>query len=461
MSEPIFYKSIDELKIMYEEKSISPLEVTEDLLKRIKKHNNKLNAYLEIYNDDAINCARSLDNSKSHNPLFGIPLGLKDLVDIKNKITTAGSKILENNKATKNSKITQDFLDNQSIILGKTNLVEFAFGTLGINSNTNTCRNPWDTERVPGGSSSGSAVAVSAGLATFAIGTDTGGSIRMPASLCGITGFKPSYGIVSRRGVLDLSWSMDHVGPMARSAKDCLNIMKVIGGYDPRDKYSIKIEDNHFNEEAITNRNEIRLGLPKNYFFEEVNEEIKINVMKSVDQLSNMGYQIEEIDLPFVADGRKINIAVLLPEAISVHSEYIKNYKSYTKTVLNRMIGGLGVSSEEYLTASRAMSSFNYQMNKKMNNIDALITPTVPVIAPLISESSSPNTYESNSMGRFTGVFNLTGQPSISVPCGFTENNLPIGMMLTGKINNDNKLLNIAIDWQSETEFHTKRPILN
>ena len=125
------------------------------------------------------------------------------------------------------------------------------------------------------------------------------------------------------------------------------------------------------------------------------------------------------------------------------------------------MIGGLGVSSEEYLTASRAMSSFNYQMNKKMNNIDALITPTVPVIAPLISESSSPNTYESNSMGRFTGVFNLTGQPSISVPCGFTKNNLPIGMMLTGKINNDNKLLNIAIDWQNETEFHTKRPILN
>ena len=166
--------------------------------------------------------ADSYINNGNKDILTGIIIGLKDLVDVKGKITSAGSKILEKNIAESNSKITDDFIEQKSVILGKTNLVEFAFGTLGINTNTPTCRNPWDLEKVPGGSSSGSAAAVSAGLCTFAIGTDTGGSVRMPASLCGITGFKPSYGIVSRRGVLDLSWSMDHVGPMARSAEDCL-----------------------------------------------------------------------------------------------------------------------------------------------------------------------------------------------------------------------------------------------
>ena len=459
MNNEIFYKSINELNKLYIDKEISVMEARDSFIKRINKINSTYNAYLEIFDDESILDLKKAENIIDNNSskLAGVFIGLKDLVDVKDKVTSAGSMILSKNIAKKDSKITKDFKKNNSIILGKTNLVEFAFGTLGINSNTPTCRNPWNIESVPGGSSSGSAVAVSAGMCTVAIGTDTGGSIRMPASLCGITGFKPSYGVVSRRGVLDLSWSMDHVGPMARSAEDCLEVMKIISGFDINDKYSYKISNNFFEEQKFKREN-IRIAVPTNYFFEDIDLEIKNSIIAAADKFSNLGYQVDEIQIPFVEDGRKINVGVLLPEALSIHEKYLHQSENYSKTVKNRMLGGLGVSSEEYLAASRNMSKFNYQMTNVMNDYDILLTPTVPVRTPLIKNSESPNTIEANSMGKFTGVFNLTGQPSISVPAGLNSENMPIGLMLSGKIMDDRKVLDIAIDYQNNTEFHKLLP---
>ena len=459
MNNEIFYKSINELNKLYIDKEISVMEARDSFIKRINKINSTYNAYLEIFDDESILDLKKAENIIDNNSskLAGVFIGLKDLVDVKDKVTSAGSMILSKNIAKKDSKITKDFKKNNSIILGKTNLVEFAFGTLGINSNTPTCRNPWNIESVPGGSSSGSAVAVSAGMCTVAIGTDTGGSIRMPASLCGITGFKPSYGVVSRRGVLDLSWSMDHVGPMARSAEDCLEVMKIISGFDINDKYSYKISNNFFEEQKFKREN-IRIAVPTNYFFEDIDLEIKNSIIAAADKFSNLGYQVDEIQIPFVEDGRKINVGVLLPEALSIHDKYLHQSEKYSKTVKNRMLGGLGVSSEEYLAASRNMSKFNYQMTNVMNDYDILLTPTVPVRTPLIKNSESPNTIEANSMGKFTGVFNLTGQPSISVPAGLNSENMPIGLMLSGKIMDDRKVLDIAIDYQNNTEFHKLLP---
>jgi len=459
MNNEIFYKSINELNKLYIDKEISVMEARDSFIKRINKINSTYNAYLEIFDDESILDLKKAENIIDNNSskLAGVFIGLKDLVDVKDKVTSAGSMILSKNIAKKDSKITKDFKKNNSIILGKTNLVEFAFGTLGINSNTPTCRNPWNIESVPGGSSSGSAVAVSAGMCTVAIGTDTGGSIRMPASLCGITGFKPSYGVVSRRGVLDLSWSMDHVGPMARSAEDCLEVMKIISGFDINDKYSYKISNNFFDEQKFKREN-IRIAVPTNYFFEDIDLEIKNSIIAAADKFSNLGYQVDEIQIPFVEDGRKINVGVLLPEALSIHDKYLHQSEKYSKTVKNRMLGGLGVSSEEYLAASRNMSKFNYQMTNVMNDYDILLTPTVPVRTPLIKNSESPNTIEANSMGKFTGVFNLTGQPSISVPAGLNSENMPIGLMLSGKIMDDRKVLDIAIDYQNNTEFHKLLP---
>jgi len=459
MNNEIFYKSINELNKLYIDKEISVMEARDSFIKRINKINSTYNAYLEIFDDESILDLKKAENIIDNNSskLAGVFIGLKDLVDVKDKVTSAGSMILSKNIAKKDSKITKDFKKNNSIILGKTNLVEFAFGTLGINSNTPTCRNPWNIESVPGGSSSGSAVAVSAGMCTVAIGTDTGGSIRMPASLCGITGFKPSYGVVSRRGVLDLSWSMDHVGPMARSAEDCLEVMKIISGFDINDKYSYKISNNFFDEQKFKREN-IRIAVPTNYFFEDIDLEIKNSIIAAADKFSNLGYQVDEIQIPFVEDGRKINVGVLLPEALSIHEKYLHQSEKYSKTVKNRMLGGLGVSSEEYLAASRNMSKFNYQMTNVMNDYDILLTPTVPVRTPLIKNSESPNTIEANSMGKFTGVFNLTGQPSISVPAGLNSENMPIGLMLSGKIMDDRKVLDIAIDYQNNTEFHKLLP---
>ncbi|MBL07229.1 MAG: hypothetical protein CL773_05200 [Chloroflexi bacterium] len=460
MSNEPFYKSIKEIRDVYQNKDASVTEISNSFLERIKNLNPKINAYLEVFDKESISDAKKTDDyikNGNKDILTGIIVGLKDLVDVKGKITSAGSKILEKSIAKSNSKITDDFYKQKSIIIGKTNLVEFAFGTLGINSNTPTCRNPWDLEKVPGGSSSGSAAAVSAGLCTFAIGTDTGGSVRMPASLCGITGFKPSYGIVSRRGVLDLSWSMDHVGPMARSAEDCLEVMRVISGFDLADKYSQNINSD-FSKIDISNRSEISIGIPKNYFFDDIDADIKKTILSAANKFDNLGYKVEEIEIPFVEEGRNINVGVLLPEAISIHKTYLKNYEKYTKTVLNRLLGGLGVTADEYLAASRKMSKFNFEMSNLMKNYDILLTPTVPVKTPKIKDSESPNTPEANLMGKFTGVFNLTGQPSISVPAGLSKDNMPIGLMLSGRILRDNDVLNVAIDWQKETEFHKLIP---
>lgn len=460
MSNNPFYKSIKELRNIYEKKEASVSEISNSFIQRIKNLNPKINAYLEVFEKESNSHAKKADsyiNNGNKDILTGIIIGLKDLVDVKGKITSAGSKILEKNIAKSNSKITNDFIEQKSVILGKTNLVEFAFGTLGINTNTPTCRNPWDLEKVPGGSSSGSAAAVSAGLCTFAIGTDTGGSVRMPASLCGITGFKPSYGIVSRRGVLDLSWSMDHVGPMARSAEDCLEVMKVISGFDIGDKYSQNIKSN-FSKMDIPNRENISIGVPKNYFFDDIDPDIKKAILSAANKFDNLGYKVEEIEIPFVEEGRNINVGVLLPEAISIHKTYLNNYDKYTKTVLNRLLGGLGVSADEYLAASRKMSKFNFEMSKLMKKHNILLTPTVPVKTPKIKDSESPNTPEANLMGKFTGVFNLTGQPSISVPAGLSKDKMPIGLMLSGRMLEDNDVLNVAIDWQKETEFHKLLP---
>ena len=460
MSNNPFYKSIKEIRNIYETKQASVSEISNTFIKRIKILNPKINAYLEVFDKESITDSKKADEylkNGNQNILTGIIIGLKDLVDVKGKITSAGSKILEKNIAKSNSKITEDFNQQNSVIIGKTNLVEFAFGTLGINTNTPTCRNPWDLERVPGGSSSGSAVAVSAGLCTFAIGTDTGGSVRMPASLCGITGFKPSYGIVSRRGVLDLSWSMDHVGPMARSAEDCLEVMKVISGFDISDKYSQNIKSN-FSKIDNHKREEISIAVPKNYFFDDIDPDIKKTILSAANKFDDLGYRVEEIEIPFVEEGRNINVGVLLPEAISIHKQYLYNHDKYTRTVLNRLLGGLGVTADEYLAASRKMSKFNFEMSKLMKKHNILLTPTVPVKTPKIKDSESPNTPEANLMGKFTGVFNLTGQPSISVPAGLSKDKMPIGLMLSGRMLEDNDVLNVAIDWQKETEFHKLLP---
>ena len=279
----------------------------------------------------------------------------------------------------------------------------------------------------------------------------------MPASLCGITGFKPSYGIVSRRGVLDLSWTMDHVGPMARSAEDCLDVMKVISGFDLNDKYSQNIKSN-FSKVEISDRSKINIGVPKNYFFEDIDPDIKNAILSAANKFDDLGYTVEEIEIPFVEEGRNINVGVLLPEAISIHKTYLDNYDKYTKTVINRLLGGLGVTADEYLAASRKMSKFNFEMSKLMKNHNILLTPTVPVKTPKIKDSESPNTPEANLMGKFTGVFNLTGQPSISVPAGLSKDKMPIGLMLSGRMLEDNNVLNVAIDWQKETEFHKLLP---
>jgi aspartyl-tRNA(Asn)/glutamyl-tRNA(Gln) amidotransferase subunit A len=346
--------------------------------------------------------------------------------------------------------------------MGKLNLVEFAFGTTGLNAHTGDVKNPWDTKRITAGSSSGSAAAVAAGMIPVALGTDTGGSVRMPASLCGIAGLKPTYGRVSRTGVLDLSWSMDHVGPMTRTTEDCALLMNVMSGYDPQDPTSSNEQVPDFSSDLSKGLEGIRIGVPVDYFFEDyVDYEVKMSVIKSIELMVANGAEIVELAMPWVGKARPINFGVILPESVSIHEKMISQHADlYTPGIRSRIQSGFNVSAIDYVRALRARQWFNHQMAESMKQVDVLITPSVPIQAPTIAECiPSPGIPGKGiELAMFTGVFDVTGQPSHSIPCGFTKGGMPIGMMITGHPFDESTVLRVGHAYEQLTNWHQRSP---
>jgi aspartyl-tRNA(Asn)/glutamyl-tRNA(Gln) amidotransferase subunit A len=349
-----------------------------------------------------------------------------------------------------------------AILVGKLNLVEFAFGTTGLNSHTGDVKNPWDTTRITAGSSSGSGAAVASGMIPAALGTDTGGSVRMPASLCGIAGLKPTYGRVSRAGVLDLAWSMDHVGPMTRTTADCALMMNVLAGHDPNDPASSREPVPDFTSGMSDDLKSLKIGVPTDYFFDEpVDPEIGAAVRTAIELMANNGAEIIELPMPWANKGRAINLGVILPEAVAVHEKMLSEHHNlYTHAVRSRIQAGFNISSIDYIRAQRARQWFNQKMAESMNRVDVLITPTVPIPTPTIAECTpSPgNPGSGNELPMFTGVFDVTGQPSHSIPCGFTENGMPIGMMITGHPFDEVTVLRVGNASEQLTDWHQRPP---
>ena len=457
--------SIAEAAALIGKRKLSPVELTESCLQRIGSLDARLRAFITVTREDALAAAQqaatAIAGGNYKGPLHGVPIALKDLFDTAGIRTTAGSKIMAERVPQEDAEATVRLKAAGAVLLGKLNMHEFAFGATGINPHYGGTYNPWDTTRMSGGSSSGAGAAVASAMTFGALGTDTGGSIRAPASLCGITGLKPTYGRVSRRGITPLSWALDHAGPMARSAADAAIILKVIAGHDPQDETSSEEPVPDYTKALKDQRlKRLRIGVPQEYFFDNVDDEVLKAIHAAILVLrDDLKAGVSEVSLPHIAEAPAAVSAIMLPEALAFHKRWLaERPQDYGEDVRARLEMGLLYPAVSYVQAQRFRSLIVEEWRQNVfDRVDLLAVPTTPVPAPSLDENDVQTT---RTLTRFTGTFNLTGLPAISIPCGFTNGGLPIGMQLVGRWWDEATVLRAAHAYQQATDWHTRTPPL-
>ena len=393
----------------------------------------------------------------------GMPVSVKDLYDTKGVRTTAGSKVFADRIPDEDATAVRKLRDAGAVIIGKTNLHEFAYGVTSVNAHYGTPKNPWDKERVCGGSSGGSACAVALGMGNGSLGTDTGGSIRIPAALCGIVGLKPTYGRVSLHGVVPLSWSLDHAGPMARTVEEVTGLLQIVAGYDPKDPYSSDVAVPRYTDALTGSIEDIRAGIPKTYFYERMNPEVETAVRAALKTLEKLGARMVPVELPDVAGHQATWFQIAPPEAFAFHEPLLKAHAElYGADVRERLETGRALLSVDYVRAQRARTTMKRECKKVFEGADVIVTPTTPIPAPRIDELHKPwgagPEIPAASLGRFTRYFNLVGLPAISIPCGFTAGGLPIGLQIAGKAFDESTILRVAHAYEQDAKWFERQP---
>ncbi|MDQ3238956.1 MAG: Asp-tRNA(Asn)/Glu-tRNA(Gln) amidotransferase subunit GatA [bacterium] len=469
-------------------KDFTSVELTRAYLDRIKKYNGQLNAYLTITDDIAISQAKNADENiksgKQLKPLEGIPCAVKDIFVTKNVRTTASSKMLENFVPPYESTTTQRLLSQGMVMLGKTNCDAFAFGASTENSGYGPSKNPWNTKKVPGGSSGGSAVAVSAGLASYALGTDTGGSIRQPAALCGLTGLKLTYGLGSRYGLIAMASSFDTPGPMAKTVEDCALVLQHMAGFDENDGTTFNHTIPDYSKSLNSDIKGKKIAVLSQSYGDGVETDVKTAVKTAAETLASMGADVEEISMPDLKYGISVYY-VLVPSEISSNmakfdsvrfGHRTENYnsmidmqsksrgESLEDEVKRRiMLGNFALASgyydAYYLKAAKVRTVIKQKFAQAFQKYDALISPTSPTVAfDIGSKSDDPLAMYLADI--FTCPVNSAGIPALSVPCGFSKDKLPIGMQIIGKSLDEETIINIGFAYQQVTDWHNYVPDL-
>jgi len=456
--------SISEASDLVRKRKLSPIELTEACLERIAALDGRLRAFITVTREDALagaqQAAAAIARGNYKGPLHGIPIALKDLFDTAGVRTTAGSKIMGERVPAADATVTERLKAAGAILLGKLNMHEFAFGATGVNHHYGGVHNPWATDRMSGGSSSGSGAALAAGMALGALGTDTGGSIRIPSSLCGVTGLKPTYGRVSRRGVVPLSWSLDHVGPMARSAADAAVILKAIAGRDPGDGTSSDEPVPDYTKALVDARLKgVRIGVPDGFFFDNVDTESLEAIRAALFLLRDLKAQVDEVSLPHAAEAPQAVAAIMLPEALAYHRRWLaERPDDYGEDVRGRLELAALVPAVTYVEAKRLRALICEEWRTSVfDRFDLLAVPSTPAAAPPLDDDGLQTTLN---LTRFTGAFNLAGLPAISVPCGFTSAGLPVGLQLVGRWWEEATVLRVAHAYQQATDWHKRAPAL-
>lgn len=484
----LFRKTAHEISDMIKKKEVSCVEVTNSVLDRIDKVESKIEAYNLVCNDYAIEQAKTLDKKvaagQASGDLFGVPMGLKDNMCTDGIATTCSSKMLGNFIPPYDATVTKKLKEAGTVLLGKMNLDEFAMGSSTENSATKTTKNPWDIERVPGGSSGGSAAAVSADEAFFTLGSDTGGSIRQPASLCGCVGIKPTYGHVSRYGLVAFASSLDQIGSFTKDVTDCALVMNAISGHDPMDSTSANIDYPDYKKSLVNDVKGLKVGIPKEYYGAGINEEVRNTLYKSIEKLKEMGAEFEEFSLPLTEYALPAYYLIATPECSSnlarfdgirygyrtdKFSDLVDLYcksrsEGFGPEVKRRIILGTYALSSGYYDAyyKKAMQVRTLVKNDFENafkKYDVIITPTSPTTAFKIGEKSS-NPLEMYAADICTVSVNIAGLPGMVVPCGFDSKNLPIGMQIIGKHFDEKTIIRTAYTFEQNTEFHKMKPSL-
>ena len=447
-------------------KRISPVELTKTCLARIERLNSKLNAFITVTAESALASAQvaetEIQQGRWRGPLHGIPIGLKDLFDTAGVRTTAASGLFKDRIPTQDAEVVRRLKAAGAVILGKLNMHEIAYGASSVISHFGPVRNPWEPSYSSGGSSSGSAAAVSADLCYCAIGSDTGGSIRQPAAYCGIVGLKPTYGRVSARGVIPLSWSLDHLGPMTRTVSDAASTLQIIAGYDPNDTGSVDTPVPDYLEKLAANTSALKLGIPRAHFYEGLHPEIQAALESALSVLQKLTTSHREIEIPAVNDTA---IIIQRAEAYTYHREYItKTPELYHPDTLKRLKTGADISAADYIYARRQLDHFRRSIASLFETVDLIITPTTPVppytISQLLGDLDNLRAKELLTV-RNTRPFNLLGLPTISIPCGFTQRGLPIGIQITGPPGGEATVLRLAYAYEQATEWHKRKPSLS
>jgi aspartyl-tRNA(Asn)/glutamyl-tRNA(Gln) amidotransferase subunit A len=447
-------ETITELVPRLRRKEVSPVELTSACLQRIEKLNSVLNAFITVTADSAMAEARKAESEIARGewrgPLHGIPVALKDLIDTAGVRTTAGSKVFENRVPEQDAEVVRRLRQAGAVILGKNNLHEFAYGGSSLVSYFGDTRNPWNAEHIAGGSSGGSAAAVGAGLCFAAIGTDTAGSIREPGALCGCVGLKPTYGRVSTRGVIPLSWSLDHVGPIAASVGDTSIVLQAIAGYDARDVGSTNVPVSDYVSARNVGAKNLRVGIPRAYFYDDLDDEVRAAVEQAIDTIRTLVGEVRDVKLDVPTDR-----VVALEESYAYHAENVARAPElYQPETLRRIRSGEKISAAEYILRRREQDEQRRRADQIFAEVDLLVTPTTPIAAPKIADlKKDPAAMRPAELIllRNTRPFNVWGFPAISLPCGVTKAGLPIGLQIAGPKWREDWVLGLANAYERMT----------
>lgn len=470
-SNELDFMTIAELSGLIRKKKLSPVELTRHFLNRIKSLNGRLHAFISLFPKKAMKQAEMAEKAIMRDeylgPLHGIPFAVKDLFDVKGFPTMAGTRLLNRNIAAKDACVVRRLYLAGSVLMGKTHTVQFAYSGIGINHDHGTPHNPWKKRHhVPGGSSSGSAVAVSSGMVPMALGTDTGGSVRIPASLCGVTGLKTTLGRVSRQGVYPLSHSMDSVGPITRSAEDTALVYQYLHGPDPEDPTTLGLPFHDALQNLKTDVKGLRVGYTRSIFWENIHRDVQTAFLRALDVFKNLGTRVEELDFPEAEKARELNKRglIIAYEAYHANKKLLDDhFDQLDPVVSNRMIKGKAITRKDYQDTLKAWRLLRKKTEKRLQNLDAVLVPTTAIPARPVAEIDRdiPTYGEKNILYlRNTSVGNTLNLCGLQVPCGQTRAGLPVGLLIYGKSFQEDLVLRLGHAYQQQTPWHMRTPDL-
>jgi len=457
--ETVQFMTIADTAEQLRKKELSPVELLKSTFKRINKYEGKLNTFItlmtEIAEKQALGAEKEILSGNYKGALHGIPVSLKDIIAYANVPMTNGSRVNPEYIPSTHATVTEKLLDSGAVIIGKAHLHEYAYK--GPHPYYGWTKNPWDLSRVPGGSSSGSGSGVQAGFGLASIGSDTGGSIRMPASLCGVVGLKPTYGRVSRYGVTPLSWTLDHIGPLTRTCEDAAILLEAISGYDTKDDSSykdLKWDSNEFKKN--TSLKGKRIGVPESYIFDSLHEDTAIAFQKALKSFEYAGAEIIPLEIPELNRLREAQSTILLSEAYSFHMHNLEeNADGYGPNLRPAFETGQFYTAESYIQAQRYRKKTMQVFKEIFKKVDVIVTPTFPDIAPEIESYEKEVSFW---RGKFTFIANILGLPALSLPCGLSTENLPIGLQIMGSPYSEGEVLSIGSVFEEQEGYYKVLP---